>query len=56
MTRALEPCLGDVEPVVGEAPSVLEPYVPAHGARPHGWRVVDGQRTIQAASDVFLGC
>ena len=36
-------------------PSVLEPHVPTRGPRPHGRRVVEGQRTMQAASDVFLG-
>jgi uncharacterized protein (DUF2252 family) len=36
-------------------PSVLEPHVPARGPRPHGRRVVEGQRTMQATSDSFLG-
>jgi uncharacterized protein (DUF2252 family) len=36
-------------------PSVLEPYVGAAAFSNHGERVVDGQRRIQAASDIFLG-
>lgn len=36
-------------------PSVLEPYVGASGFDHQGERVVAGQRTTQAASDVFLG-
>ncbi|MFU8841498.1 MAG: DUF2252 family protein, partial [Nitriliruptoraceae bacterium] len=36
-------------------PSVWEPYVSARPPRPHGRRVVEGQRTMQAASDLFLG-
>jgi uncharacterized protein (DUF2252 family) len=35
--------------------SVLEPYVGASPYRHHGRRVVEGQRLMQAASDVFLG-
>jgi uncharacterized protein (DUF2252 family) len=35
--------------------SVLEPYVGASGYAHHGRRVVEGQRLMQAASDVFLG-
>ncbi len=35
--------------------SVLEPYVGASPYRNHGRRVVEGQRLMQAASDVFLG-
>jgi uncharacterized protein (DUF2252 family) len=35
--------------------SVLEPYADAAPFSNHGERVVDGQRRIQAASDVFLG-
>ncbi|MGN6665278.1 MAG: DUF2252 domain-containing protein [Solirubrobacterales bacterium] len=35
--------------------SVLEPYVGASAYRNHGRRVVEGQRLMQAASDVFLG-
>jgi len=35
--------------------SVLEPYVGASTASQHGQRVVDGQRYMQAASDIFLG-
>jgi len=36
-------------------PSVLEPYVSAAPFSNHGERVVDGQRRIHAASDIFLG-
>jgi len=35
--------------------SVLEPHVGAGPYRNHGRRVVEGQRLMQAASDVFLG-
>jgi uncharacterized protein (DUF2252 family) len=35
--------------------SVLEPYVGASRYRNHGQRVVEGQRLVQAASDIFLG-
>jgi uncharacterized protein (DUF2252 family) len=35
--------------------SVLEPYVGASGFDNHGQRVVEGQRLMQAASDIFLG-
>jgi uncharacterized protein (DUF2252 family) len=35
--------------------SVLEPYVGASPQADHGRRVVEGQRLMQAASDVFLG-
>jgi uncharacterized protein (DUF2252 family) len=35
--------------------SVLEPYVGASPYRNHGRRVVEGQRLMQAASDIFLG-
>jgi uncharacterized protein (DUF2252 family) len=35
--------------------SVLEPYLGASPYRNHGRRVVEGQRLMQAASDVFLG-
>jgi uncharacterized protein (DUF2252 family) len=35
--------------------SVLEPFVGASPYRNHGRRVVEGQRLMQAASDVFLG-
>jgi uncharacterized protein (DUF2252 family) len=35
--------------------SVLEPYTGASPYRNHGRRVVEGQRLMQAASDVFLG-
>jgi uncharacterized protein (DUF2252 family) len=35
--------------------SVLEPYAGASAYRNHGRRVVEGQRLMQAASDVFLG-
>ncbi len=36
-------------------PSVLEPYVGASPYANHGERVVEGQRMMQAASDIFLG-
>ncbi len=36
-------------------PSVLEPYVATPPPRPHGRRVVQGQRTMQTVSDIFLG-
>lgn len=35
--------------------SVLEPYLGRSAQRHHGQRVVEGQRLMQAASDVFLG-
>jgi len=35
--------------------SVLEPYVDGSPPSDHGRRVVEGQRLMQAASDVFLG-
>jgi uncharacterized protein (DUF2252 family) len=35
--------------------SVLEGYLPKSGYRQHGERVVQGQRLMQAASDIFLG-
>jgi uncharacterized protein (DUF2252 family) len=35
--------------------SVLEPLIGASGVANHGQRVVDGQRLMQAASDIFLG-
>jgi uncharacterized protein (DUF2252 family) len=36
-------------------PSVLEPYTRRGPFRHHGRRVVEGQRLMQAASDIFLG-
>ena len=36
-------------------PSVLEPYLGAHPAGHGGQRVVEGQRVLQTAPDVFLG-
>jgi uncharacterized protein (DUF2252 family) len=36
-------------------PSVLEPYATKSGYAQQGQRVVDGQRLVQAASDIFLG-
>ncbi len=36
-------------------PSVLEPYAGASGCATSGERVVEGQRLMQAASDIFLG-
>ena len=35
--------------------SVLEPYLGVSRASQHGQRVVEGQRYMQAASDIFLG-
>jgi uncharacterized protein (DUF2252 family) len=35
--------------------SVLEPYLGASRFKHHGRRVVEGQRLMQAASDIFLG-
>jgi uncharacterized protein (DUF2252 family) len=35
--------------------SVLEPYLPTSGYANHGQRVVEGQRLMQAASDIMLG-
>ncbi len=35
--------------------SVLEAYLPRSRFRQHGERVVQGQRMMQAASDIFLG-
>jgi uncharacterized protein (DUF2252 family) len=35
--------------------SVLEPYTGRSGYRNHGERVIEGQRLMQAASDLFLG-
>jgi uncharacterized protein (DUF2252 family) len=36
-------------------PSVLEPYLGASAYPSHGQRVVEGQRLMQAASDILLG-
>ena len=36
-------------------PSVFEPYAGPSGYDRHGQRVVEGQRLMQAASDIFLG-
>ena len=36
-------------------PSVLEPYLGESKSRQHGQRVVEGQRLMQAASDIMLG-
>ncbi len=36
-------------------PSVLQPHLPHRAPRPHGRRVVEGQRTMQTVSDIFLG-
>jgi uncharacterized protein (DUF2252 family) len=36
-------------------PSVLEPFLGRSHFRNHGQRVVEGQRLMQAASDIFLG-
>jgi uncharacterized protein (DUF2252 family) len=49
----------DADPLVMQfkeaTTSVLEPYVGASTAGQHGERVVQGQRYMQAASDIFLG-
>ena len=49
----------DGDPLVLQAKeavaSVLEPYVGAGRFKNHGRRVVEGQRLMQAASDIFLG-
>jgi uncharacterized protein (DUF2252 family) len=36
-------------------PSVLEPLIGASGYATHGQRIVEGQRLMQAAGDIFLG-
>ena len=36
-------------------PSVLEPFLGKSGFANHGQRVVEGQRLMQAASDIMLG-
>ena len=36
-------------------PSVLEPFAGASAYPHHGQRVVEGQRLVQATSDIFLG-
>lgn len=50
---------GDGDPLFLQAKeaqaSVMEPYVGASRYRSHGRRVVEGQRLMQAASDIFLG-
>jgi len=50
---------GDNDPLVLQAKeaeaSVLEPYAGASRYRNHGRRVVEGQKLMQAASDIFLG-
>jgi uncharacterized protein (DUF2252 family) len=50
---------GDGDPLFLQAKeaeaSVLEPYAAASRFRNHGRRVVEGQRLMQAASDIFLG-
>jgi uncharacterized protein (DUF2252 family) len=49
----------DSDPLVLQAKeaeaSVLEPYAGASRYRNHGRRVVEGQRLMQAAGDIFLG-
>jgi hypothetical protein len=45
--------VGGVLGVLGA--SVLEAYLPKSRFRQHGARVVQGQRMMQAASDIFLG-
>ena len=50
---------GDSDPLFLQAKeaqaSVMEPHVGASRYRNHGRRVVEGQRLMQAASDIFLG-
>jgi uncharacterized protein (DUF2252 family) len=50
---------GDSDPLFLQAKeaeaSVLEPYAGASRFENHGQRVVEGQRLMQAASDIFLG-
>ena len=50
---------GDDDPLFLQAKeaeaSVFEPYAGASRYRNHGRRVVEGQRLMQAASDIFLG-
>jgi uncharacterized protein (DUF2252 family) len=50
---------GDSDPLFLQAKeaeaSVLEPYAGASRYRNHGHRVVEGQRLMQAAGDIFLG-
>ena len=50
---------GDDDPLFLQAKeaeaSVLEPYAGASRFKNHGRRVVEGQRLMQAASDIFLG-
>jgi hypothetical protein len=50
---------GDRDPLFLQAKeaeaSVLEPYAGASEWQNHGQRVVEGQRLMQAASDIFLG-
>lgn len=50
---------GDADPLFLQAKqaeaSVLEPHAGASRFRNHGRRVVEGQRLMQAASDIFLG-
>jgi len=36
-------------------PSVLTPYISTPVPQPHGRRVVEGQRIMQTASDIFIG-
>ena len=49
----------DVDPLFLQCkeagPSVLEPVLGKARFRNHGQRVVEGQRLMQAASDIFLG-
>ena len=44
-----------LSPVKETGPSVLEPWLGRSQFRHHGQRVVEGQRLMQAASDIFLG-
>jgi uncharacterized protein (DUF2252 family) len=56
LTVAEDDPMDDLVLQVKEAvPSVLEPYLGASRYEQHGQRVVEGQRLMQAASDVLLG-
>lgn len=50
---------GDTDPLILQAkeagPSVLAPYVDASAFDHEGRRVIEGQRMLQSASDIFLG-
>jgi uncharacterized protein (DUF2252 family) len=52
MAGAQDPLLLQIKQAL---PSALEPYVSKSRCQNHGERVVNGQRMLQSASDVFLG-